>query len=281
MPVSDPAVRKRRVPAIAVATAVAWGLVVAVLVATVPAAQSLTKSSSDATRYAGAAPAPEVVIQVAADTASAALEQARMASTLTVFGDSISARFNNRAGDQEQGFWSMLAHELGAKPKVWAEGGAGFVNPGLVGCTGHTFGEQLARPGVAEAVAGAGAVVIEGGRTDTQTCRKGGGYDLVPHGQVRRAVEAFMAQVQQLRGQDRACTIVVVPWGPSGLADNRDRISALMQKAAARHGFTFIDTLGLLTEATTIEDGVHPTRAGNKALTRAILEQSAAEGCFA
>ena len=33
--------------------------------------------------------------------------------------------------------------------------------------------------------------------------------------------------------------------------------------------------------ATTIEDGVHPTRAGNKALTRAILEQSAAEGCFA
>jgi hypothetical protein len=74
---------------------------------------------------------------------------------------------------------------------------------------------------------------------------------------------------------------VVVPWGPSGLMDNRDRITDVVRKTAARHGFTFVETVGLLTEANTLEDGVHPNRTGNEDLTRAILDQSAAAGCFA
>lgn len=280
MPESQPAApQRRRVTAIAVAATVAWGLAVAGLLATVPAAQSLTGSSTASVSYAGSAPA--LAAEVAVDRASTALDRSWRARTVAVFGDSMSARFNNRAGDAEQGFWSMLAHDIGGRPKVWAEPGAGFVNPGEVGCTGHTFAQQLARPGVAETVAGAGAVVIEGGRTDTQTCRRGGGYDLVPDRQVRRAVEAFMAEVQRLRGDDGTCTLVVVPWGPAGLVSNRDRITAIVQQAAARHGFTFIDTVGLLNESNTIEDGVHPTRSGNKTLTRAILDQSAAEGCIA
>ncbi|MBJ7358867.1 SGNH/GDSL hydrolase family protein [Nocardioides sp.] len=275
---SHPAVAKRRFTAIAVAAMVAWGLTGAGLLATVPAAQS-----SD--RYAGSALAPAVVVQAVVDTAAGAKAQAkeriRAANTLVVFGDSVTARYNDRAGHPEQGFWSMLAGELGARTEVRAQPGAGFVNPGGVGCTGSTFGGQLARPAVAEAVAGAGAVVIEGGRTDTQTCRQGGGYDLVPDRQVGRAAAAFMAQVRRLRGGDPACTVVVVPWGPAGLVANRDRITGIVRAAAARQGFTFVDTLGLLTEATTIEDGVHPTRSGNEALTRAILDQSALEGCFA
>ena len=123
-------------------------------------------------------------------------------------------------------------------------------------------------------------VVIEGGRTDTQTCRKGGGYDLVPHQQLRASVESFMAEVAALRGAD-ACTMVVVPWGPAGLAENRDRVTALVRDAAYRHGFTFVDTAGLLTWDTTIEDGVHPNRAGNEALTRAIMRAGPAQACFA
>lgn len=273
MPVSHLAILRRRVIAVALAMSVALGLAVAGLLATVPAASS-------STRFSSPAPTPALVAQVVVDTSAQGLAKARLSRTLMVFGDSISARFNNRGGDAEQGFWSMVAHELGARPEVRAEGGAGFVNPGLVGCTGSTFAEQLSRPGVAEVVAGAGAVIIEGGRTDTQTCRPGGGYDLVPNWQVRRAAESFMAEVQRLRGPDQTCTIVVVPWGPAGLVDNRDRITSVVQQAATRHGFTFIDTLGLLTETTTLEDGVHPTRKGNKALTQAILDQSVAEGCF-
>jgi hypothetical protein len=275
MSVTQPAARRRRVTAIALAATVAWVLAVGVLIATVPAAQSSTQS---ATRYASSA--PEVVFRTMVDSATKALARVRYARTMVVFGDSVTARYNHRAGDPEQGFWSMLAHQLGARPEVRAEGGSGFVNPGEVGCVGNTFGDQLARPAVARAVAGAGAVVIEGGRTDTQTCRPGGGYDLIPNGQVRASVDAFMSEVRRLRGGDPACTVVVVPWGPAGLADNRDRISRVVRRAAVRHGFTFVDTLGLLTEATTIEDRVHPTRAGNEDLTRAILEQSDVEGCF-
>lgn len=270
-------VLRHRLSAVMIAALVAFGLAAAGVVVMVPAASS-------SPRFVGSAPTPEVVgqvvAQVVADRAAESRTQARRAQTLLVFGDSISARFNDRAGDPEQGFWSMVAHELGARPRVRAEGGAGFVNPGLVGCTGNTFADHLAQPHVAEVVAGAGAVIIEGGRTDTQTCRRGGGYELVPNREVRREVESFMAEIQRLRGAGDACTIVVVPWGPKGLADNRDRITRVVHKAASRHGFTFVDTLGLLTEGTTIEDGVHPTRAGNKDLTQAILDQSAVEGCF-
>lgn len=277
MSVTRPAARPRRFTAIAVAATVAWVLAVAVLIATVPAAQSSTQSS---TTYAS--PAPEVVFRTMVDSASKALAKVRYARTIVVFGDSVSARYNNRAGDPEQGFWSMLAYELGARPEVHAEGGSGFVNPGLIGCVGSTFGDQLARPEVAETVAGAGAVIIEGGRTDTQTCRRRGwGYDPVPNRQVRSAVDAFMTEVQRLRGGDPACTVVIVPWGPARLVENRDRISRVVRQAAVRHGFTFVDTIGLLTEATTIEDRVHPTRAGNEDLVRAIFDQTTVEGCFA
>lgn len=272
--VSPLAVLKHRVVAIPLATAVVLGLAVAGLVAAVPAAQSSASFSSEA-------PSPEVVAQVVAETGAEGMTQIQLTSTLVVFGDSISAQFNDLPGDARQGFWSMVAHELGARPQVLAEGGAGFVNRGLVGCKGSTFLQQLARPEVAEAVAAAGAVVIEGGRTDTQVCRRGGGYDLVPNWQVRRAAGAFMTEVQRLRGPDPTCTIVVVPWGPAGRVDNRNRITRVVEEAATRQGFTFVETVGLLTRRTTWEDGVHPTRAGNKALTQAILDQSVAEGCFA
>jgi hypothetical protein len=275
MSVTQPPARTGRFTAIALAATVAWVLAVAVLIATVPAAQSSTQSAKT---YASSA--PEVVFRTMVDSATRTLARVRHAGTMVVFGDSVTARYNHRAGDPDQGFWSMLAHQLGARPEVRAEGGSGFVNPGLVGCVGSTFGDQLARPAVAETVAGAGAVIIEGGRTDTQTCRAGGGYDLVPGRQVRRAVDAFMGEVQRLRGGDPACTVVIVPWGPAGLAENRDRISRVVRQAAVRHGFTFVDTIGLLTEATTIEDRVHPTRQGNEDLVRAILDQTAVEGCF-
>ena len=256
-----------------VGTVLALGMAALGLAATVPAASPESKPG-------GTAPTPTAIALVVADSAAGAAEEAELAQTLLVFGDSISARFNDRAGDRAEGFWSMLAREVGAEPEVRAQAGSGFVNPGLVGCTGSTFADHLAQPEVAEVFAGAGAVVIEGGRTDTQTCRPGGGYDLVPHREVRQQVDAFLAEASSLRGTDDPCTILVVPWGPRGLADNRDRITRVVSNAAQRYGFTFVDTLGLLTETTTLEDGVHPTRAGNRALTRTILEQSPARGCF-
>lgn len=249
-------------------------MVTAILLAGVLGVVALTAtgpSASSAPQPAGSSrPPPETPV---------AAPDEEHANSIVVFGDSISARYNDLSGDELQGFWSMVADEVGAEPQVRAQGGAGYVNPGLVGCTGLTFGGQLALPDVSRAVVSAGVVIVEGGRTDTQTCRRGGGYDLVPTAQLRRAVEALLTEVERLRGANDACTLVVVPWGPKG-PENRDRITRVVANATARHGFTFVDTLGLLTEDLTIEDRVHPTRKGSRVLARAILDRSPVRACF-
>ena len=61
---------------------------------------------------------------------------------------------------------------------------------------------------------------------------------------------------------------MLVPWGPAGLAENRDRVTGVVSDAAEKHGFTFVDTTGLLTEDNTMEDRVHPTVWGNRNLRR-------------
>lgn len=282
MPESHPPTgERRRVTAIAVAATVAWGLAIAGLLATVPAAQSSTTDTSTESRVTriSSAPVPGAAVRVAG-VAERRLERVILASTLAVFGDSVTARYNDVLGHEEQGFWSMAARRVRAEPRIWAEGGSGFVNPGLGKCVGHTFAGQLARPGVAGIVARSGAVIIEGGRTDSQTCRPGGGYDRISDERLRAAAEAFMAKVERLRGPRAACTFVLAPWGPNGSTTNRDRVNGAIREIASRHGFTFIETAGLLTEATTIEDGIHPNRQGNRDLTREILRQSDIEGCF-
>jgi hypothetical protein len=205
---------------------------------------------------------------------------ARLARTLMVFGDSITARFNDTTGDDLQGFWSMLADDLGVEPRVQAEGGSGFVNPGLVGCTGHTLGQQLGLSGVPTLVAGAGAVVVEGGRTDTQTCAEGGGYDPVSNKRLRKAANRFFERVAALRGADDECTFVLVPWGPAGLDANRERVTTVVSEVATKYGFTFVWTNGLLTEDTTMEDRVHPSYWGNRNLANAVLDAGGMSTCF-
>lgn len=202
-------------------------------------------------------------------------------STLLVFGDSISARFNDRSGDELQGFWSMVGDAVDARPQVYAEGGAGFVNPGLEGCSGHTLRQRLTDPEVKQFIRQAGAVIVEAGRTDTQTCAADGGYDLVPHDKLWWAANDFFARFSRLRGPDGACTFVLVPWGPAGLAENRERVVGAVSSIAESYGLTFVDTSGVLTEATTIQDQVHPTAAGNRALADRVLDSGAAASCFA
>ena len=193
---------------------------------------------------------------------------------------SITARFNDVSGDELQGYWSMVADRVGAEPRVHAEGGSGFVNPGLAGCTGHTLGEQLADPRVQAMVRDAGALLVEGGRTDTQTCHRGGGYDLIPNKKLRREANRFFSQLAALRGAADRCTFVLTPWGPAGLDANRERVTKVVSETAAKHGFTFVDTTGLLTDHTTMEDRVHPTVRGNQRLADAVLDAGGARSCF-
>lgn len=219
------------------------------------------------------------VLAVAASQLQAAWDD-RMAHTVVVFGDSITARFNDTTGDDLQGYWSMVADAVGAQPSVHAEGGSGFVNPGETGCTGHTLGQQLSDPMTAKLVAEAAAVLVEGGRTDTQTCAEHGGYTLIANAKLRSAATDFFRRVAKLRGADDKCTFALIPWGPAGLTDNRDRVTWEVSNAAKKFGFTYVNTYGLLTEQTTLEDRVHPDRSGNLNLAKAVLDDAGARACF-
>lgn len=195
---------------------------------------------------------------------------------LFVIGDSIARAYDNKPGSVRQGFWSMLANEIDAQPKMAAQGGAGFVKPGLSRCKGRTFAQQLARPKIRDLVANAGVLIIEGGRNDTRTCHKRGFADVTTE-QLRAAVDEFMREAAALRAGSSGCTLVVVPWGPKG-QEQRSRITPVIEKSAKQHGLDFIDTTGVLNIENT-SDGVHPDLAGNVALTQEILRRGIARKC--
>jgi hypothetical protein len=224
-------------------------------------------------RPPAAAIAPPVVVAI-----SAPAEPGNQ-DVLLVIGDSITSRFNDKSGAPMQGFWSMIARDVGAEAVTRAQGGAGFVNPGLARCKGRTFGGQLARASVREIAATAGALIIEGGRNDTRICAKGGGHDLVSSARLRREANRFFADVRALRGPDD-CTVVFTPWGPKGAA-NRDRITKVIRASAGRHGFRFIDTAKVLTRRNSLADQVHPNRRGNLQLAERIVSASFMRTCFA
>lgn len=217
--------------------------------------------------------APEPAAESVATT-TAAVDGSGM---LMVIGDSLVRAYDDKPGSVRQGFWSMLAEEIDAQPKLAAQGGAGFVKPGLSRCRGRTFTQQLARPKIRELVASAGVLIIEGGRNDTRTCHRRGFADVSTE-QLRAAVDEFMDEVAMLRAESDGCTLVVTPWGPKG-EKQRSRITPVIRDSTRSHGFDFVGTNGVLNKENT-SDGVHPERTGNVALTREILRRGFARTCF-
>ena len=222
--------------------------------------------------------APEqVAAPVAAPVAASTTAEVDGNGMLMVIGDSLVRAYDDKPGSVRQGFWSMIADEIDARPKLAAQGGAGFVKPGLNRCRGRTFTQQLARPKIRELVASAGVLIIEGGRNDTRTCHRRGFADVTTE-QLRAAVDEFMDEVAVLRAESEGCTLVVTPWGPKG-EEQRSRITPVIRESTRSHGFDFVGTTGVLNRENT-SDGVHPEREGNGALPREILRRGFARTCF-
>jgi hypothetical protein len=238
---------------------------VVVIAAMVVASPAITLPSDSATSTLPRSVAQKSTVEADAD------------ATLMVIGDSIARAYDDKPGSVRQGFWSMIADEIHAQPKMAAQGGAGFVKPGLSRCKGRTFTQQLERPKIRNLVERAGVLIIEGGRNDTRTCHRRGFADVTTE-QLEAAVDGFMNQVAALRAEAQGCTLVVTPWGPKGQRQ-RSRITPVIREAARSHGFDFIGTTGVLNQDNTI-DGIHPERAGNEALTREILRRGFARTCF-
>lgn len=186
--------------------------------------------------------------------------------SVMVVGDSITSWYSDEDGSPSQGWWSILARNLGASSiRTSAEGGSG-VNVRGNGCRGTTFGERLG------AIRRVDILIVEVGRNDYKKCADDPSYRPGPSDPQSLGIESYTralsARVAEL-GMSPRQVWFVTPWGtrdPSWIEPVQlaVRTAATAQEA----GFGFIQT-PLLTDPYTI-DGVHPNRAGNDVLAWAV-----------
>jgi lysophospholipase L1-like esterase len=182
---------------------------------------------------------------------------------IVVVGDSITARYDDHVGGDEQGWWSVVGRRLDANVRTYAQSGSGYLRPGHR-CTGDRF---IDRP---DAYAGdaPSILIVEGGRNDWSRCVDG---VFVPSTdrEVRHAVDTYLDVLQTWLPRSTRIIVLGPPWGPLD-PDNGRRITAIVEAAAQAHGLQFISTTGALTPSRVV-DGVHPNRAGSVAIARKVL----------
>lgn len=181
---------------------------------------------------------------------------------IVVVGDSITARYNDSPGHDEQGWWSVVGQHYGADVRVYAQSGSGYLRPGR-SCTGDRFGDRLwAFTGTPPSI-----FLIEGGRNDWATCVDGRFVPATDE-QISTAVAQYMDMVEAaMPVQTRV--LVLAPWGPKQAAESV-RVTAIIRAAAIERGFEFIETAGTLGPDA-VTDGTHPNRAGSLAIADRVI----------
>lgn len=194
--------------------------------------------------------------------------QTREVSTLAphgivVVGDSITARYNDKPGDPDQGWWSVTARHFDAKVRTYAQSGSGYLRPGHR-CTGNRFIDRSqAFTGEAPSI-----VLVEGGRNDWAKCVQG---VFVPStdAEVHHAVDTYLDVLQTYLPPTTRIIVLGPPWGPLDRSEGR-RVTAIVRAEAAAHGLQFISTAGSLTTDRVV-DGIHPNRDGSLAIARHVI----------
>lgn len=183
-------------------------------------------------------------------------------SSIVVVGDSITARYNDRPGDVDQGWWSVVARHYRAGVRTYAQTGSGYLRPGLA-CTGDRFGDRIP----AFFAPSPSVFIIEGGRNDWARCVDGT-FRTATDAQIASAANEYMDAVARLVPASTR-VLVLTPWGPRQPLE-RMRVTAIIRSAAERHGFEFVDTSGALGP-NEVTDGVHPNRAGSLAIADRVI----------
>src|SRR5689334_10310318 len=182
---------------------------------------------------------------------------------IVVVGDSITARYDDKPGSPDQGWWSITGEHFRAKVTRYAQSGSGYLRPGHV-CTGNTF---IDRP---DAYAGSApsVLIVEGGRNDWSTCQDGH-YVTASDDVIAHAVDRYLDTLQTFLPKSTRVVVLGPPWGPLDRADGR-RVTAIIRAQAEQHGMQFVSTWGALT-ADRVIDGVHPNRKGSLAIARRVI----------
>lgn len=185
------------------------------------------------------------------------------APRVAVIGDSITARYNDKAGNAKQAWWSIVGRNYGARMTIYAQSGSGFQRPGLR-CTGNRFPDRLAAlkklpPKI---------VIVEGGRNDWARCTDHG-MERTSNKRVKKAVDSFLTKLKKAVPPQTKIYVLGPPWGSKDTA-HRGRITRIVKASAKKHHMTFIDTAGVFNKRRVV-DGIHPNRAGSVALGKLVI----------
>ncbi len=183
---------------------------------------------------------------------------------IVVVGDSITAEYNDEAGDDMQGWWSMVGRHFGAHVTTYAQSGSGYLRQGLA-CSGDRF---IDRPDAYRDTAPS-LFIVEGGRNDWSSCIEGR-HVAAADAEIARAVDRYLDVLQaNLPGSTRIL-VLGPPWGTLDQL-GRNRITAIIRKSAIAHGVQYVATVGTIDRRERLLDGVHPNRAGSTALADRVI----------
>jgi lysophospholipase L1-like esterase len=183
---------------------------------------------------------------------------------IVVVGDSITAEYNDDEGDELEAWWSMVGRHFGAHVTTHAQSGSGYLRQGLA-CSGDRF---IDRPEAFRDTAPS-LFIVAGGRNDWASCVEGRHVE-APDAEISRAVNHYLDVLQA--NLPRATRIVVL--GPLwGTLDQlgRKRLTSIVHAAAKAHGMQYVSTMGTIDRRERLTDGVHPNRAGSRALADRVI----------
>jgi lysophospholipase L1-like esterase len=183
---------------------------------------------------------------------------------IVVVGDSITAMYNDDEGDDLEGWWSMVGRHFGAHVTTHAQSGSGYLRQGLA-CSGDRFVDR------AEAYRGTAPslFIVEGGRNDWASCIEGRHVE-APDAEVASAVDHYLDVLQANLPRSTRIVVLGPPWGTLDQL-GRNRITSIVHAAATSHGLQYIATVGTIDRRERLTDGVHPNRAGNRALADRVI----------
>lgn len=183
---------------------------------------------------------------------------------IVVVGDSITAEYNDEEGDELEGWWSMVGRHFGAHVTTHAQSGSGYLRQGLA-CTGDRF---IDRP---EAFRGTAPslFIVEGGRNDWASCIEGR-HVAAPDADIARAVNHYLDVLQANLPRSTRIVVLGPAWGPLDQL-GRKRLTAIVHAAAKAHGVQYVSTMGTIDRRERVLDGIHPNRAGSRALADRVI----------
>src|SRR5688500_278340 len=180
-------------------------------------------------------------------------------AAIVVVGDSITAEYNDDEGDDLEGWWSMVGRHFGAHVTTHAQSGSGYLRQGLA-CSGDRFVDR------AEAYRGTAPslFIVEGGRNDWASCIEGRHVE-APDAEIASAVDHYLDVLQANLPASTRIIVLGPPWGTFDQL-GRNRITAIVHEAATSHGLQYGATVGTIDRRERLLDGVHPSRAGSRAI---------------